>query len=119
MAPTIVTRDGKLAMVTGSPGGSRIITIVLETLLNALVYGMDAQAAVDAPRTHMQWLPDLLQYEPGALSGATSQRLAQMGYALHQFPPWGSAQAIVIDPATGVLEGGSDRRTPAGSAQGY
>jgi gamma-glutamyltranspeptidase / glutathione hydrolase len=119
MAPTIVTRDGKLRMVTGSPGGSRIITIVLETLLNALVYGMDAQAAVDAPRTHMQWLPDLLQYEPGALSGTTSQQLAQMGYALRQIQSWGSAQAIVVDPKTGALEGGSDRRTPAGSAQGY
>lgn len=92
---------------------------MLETLLNALIYGMDAQGAVDAPRTHMQWLPDLLQYEPGALSGATSQQLAQMGYALRQIQSWGSAQAIVVDPKTGALEGGSDRRTPAGSAQGY
>ena len=68
MAPTIVLRDGKLAMVTGSPGGSRIITITLETLLNHFAFGMNAQQAVDAPRIHMQWLPDVVEYEPGAFS---------------------------------------------------
>lgn len=119
MSPTIVTRGGALQMVTGSPGGSRIITIVLEALLNALIYGMSAQAAVDAPRTHMQWLPDALQYEPKAFSEATSSRLVQMGYAVRRFPQWGSAQAVVVDPQSGMLEGGSDRRTPAGSADGY
>ncbi|HVR47335.1 MAG TPA: gamma-glutamyltransferase family protein [Candidatus Binatia bacterium] len=118
MAPTIVTRNGALRMVTGSPGGSRIITIVLATILNVLVYGMSAQAAVDAPRTHMQWLPDELQHEPGAFSGATAQQLRAMGYALRRFAKWGSAQIIVVDPRTGAPEGGSDRRTPAGSALG-
>jgi gamma-glutamyltranspeptidase/glutathione hydrolase len=119
MTPTIVTQSGKLRMVTGSPGGSRIITIVLETLLNVLVYGMSAQAAVDAPRTHMQWLPDVLQHEPQALSDDAMQRLHTMGYTLKMFPKWGSAQAVVVDPSTGMLEGGSDRRTPAGAAMGY
>jgi gamma-glutamyltranspeptidase / glutathione hydrolase len=119
MAPTIVTENGALRMVTGSPGGSRIITIVLETILNALTYGMSAQAAVDAPRTHMQWLPDRLEYEPHAFSDRTARRLVLMGYALQYVPQWGSAQAIVVDPKTRALEGGSDRRTPAGSAQGY
>jgi len=119
MAPTIVTRDGELCMVTGSPGGSRIITIALETLLDALLYGMDAQAAVAAPRTHMQWLPDVLQYEPGAFTPATSQALTAMGYTLWPVQQWGSAQAIVVDPRTGALEGGSDPRTPAGAAMGY
>jgi gamma-glutamyltranspeptidase / glutathione hydrolase len=119
MAPTIVTENGKLRMVTGSPGGSRIITIALETILDALLYGMTAQSAVDAPRTHMQWLPDKLEYEPGAFSGSTSRQLAAMGYALDEIPQWGSAQAIVVDPQTEKLEGGSDRRTPAGSAAGY
>ena len=76
MTPTIVLRDGKLAMVTGSPGGSRIITIVLETLLNVFDFGMNAQAAVDAPRIHMQWLPDEIQYEPGALTDAVMRRFA-------------------------------------------
>jgi gamma-glutamyltranspeptidase / glutathione hydrolase len=119
MAPTIVTQNGGLRMVTGSPGGSRIITIVLETILDALVYGMTAQAAVDAPRTHMQWLPDELEYEPQALSGDAMQRLRAMGYSLRMRQSWGSAQAIVVDPARRMLEGGSDRRTPAGAAMGY
>jgi gamma-glutamyltranspeptidase/glutathione hydrolase len=118
MAPTIVTRGGKLCMVTGSPGGSRIITIVLATILNVFAYGMTAQAAVDAPRTHMQWLPDELQYEPGAFSDATARQLRAMGYALRRFARWGSAQIIVRDPLTGTLHGGSDRRTPAGAAMG-
>jgi gamma-glutamyltranspeptidase/glutathione hydrolase len=119
MTPTIVTRDGKLAMVTGSPGGSRIITTVLETLLNALVFGMSAQQAVDAPRTNMQWLPDELQYQPGAFTATTAQALRNEGYALDEIPKWGSAQAIVIDPRTGILHGGTDRRRPSGAALGY
>ncbi len=119
MTPTIVSKDDHLRMVTGSPGGSRIITIVLETILNVLVYGMNAQAAVDAPRTHMQWLPDQLQYEPRAFTEGTGKRLARMGYVMRPVARWGSAQAIVIDPQTGELESGSDRRTPAGSAEGY
>jgi gamma-glutamyltranspeptidase / glutathione hydrolase len=119
MAPTIVTKDGKLAMVTGSPGGSRISTIVLETILNHLVYGMNAQQAVDAPRTHMQWLPDRLEYEPGAFSAQTARELRAMGYSLLEIPEWGSAQAVTRDPRTGWLYGGSDRRRPSGAAIGY
>jgi gamma-glutamyltranspeptidase/glutathione hydrolase len=119
MTPSIVTENGRLRMVTGSPGGARIITVVLETLFNALTYGMGAQAAVDAPRTHMQWLPDELQYEPRAFSATTAAALGAMGYALHEVSQWGSAQVIVVDPHSGLLEGGSDRRTPAGSAAGY
>jgi gamma-glutamyltranspeptidase/glutathione hydrolase len=119
MTPTIVTQDGNLRMVTGSPGGPRIITTTLETLLNVLVYGMSAQSAVDAPRTHMQWLPDQLEYEPGAFNIQTARALQEMGYTLHGVAQWGSAQTIVVNPRTGLLEGGSDRRTPAGSAAGY
>ena len=119
MTPTSVTQNGALRMVTGSPGGARIMTIVLATMLNALVYDMSAQAAVDAPRTHMQWLPDVLEYEPQALPGVTMQQLREMGYTLQMRPQWGSAQAIVVEPGSGLLEGGSDRRTPAGSAIGY
>lgn len=119
MAPTIVTRGGKLVMVTGSPGGSRIITIVLETILNALDFGMNAQQAVNAPRIHMQWFPDQIQYEPGALSGAARSRLKAMGYKLHEVRAWGSAQALMLDARTGRLFGGADRRRPAGLAAGY
>jgi len=119
MAPTIVLRDGKLAMVTGSPGGSRIITIALETILNVFDFGMNAQAAVDAPRMHMQWLPDEIQYEPHAFTDATMAELRGDGYAFLEIPFWGSAQAIVADPATGALQGGTDRRHPAGAALSY
>lgn len=119
MAPTIVTKNGRLVMVTGSPGGARIITIVLETIFNTLEYGMNVQAAVDAPRTHMQWLPDRIQYEPEAFSNATMTQLRAMGYSLERIPAWGSAQAIFVDLATGMLYGGSDRRRPAGAALAY
>lgn len=119
MAPTIVLRHGKVAMVTGSPGGSRIITIVLETILNVFDFGMNVQQAVDAPRIHMQWLPDRIDYEPGAFTASTMHVLRSDGYAFHEVPFWGSAQAIVVDPITGMLYGGTDRRHPAGAALGY
>jgi gamma-glutamyltranspeptidase/glutathione hydrolase len=118
MAPTIVLRGGKLAMVTGSPGGSRIITIALETILNAFDFGMNAQAAVDAPRIHMQWLPDEVDYEPNALTDATMNALRGDGYSFRDVSFWGSAQAIVVLP-DGTLQGGTDRRRPAGAALGY
>jgi gamma-glutamyltranspeptidase/glutathione hydrolase len=118
MTPTIVTRNGKLVMVTGSPGGSRIITIVLETILNVLDFRMNVQQAVDAPRIHMQWLPDRIDYEPGAFTAPAMAALREDGYAFHEVPFWGSAQAIVREP-NGTLEGGTDRRHPAGAAIGY
>ena len=119
MSPTIVTRDGKLFMVLGSPGGSRIITITLETLMNVVDYGMTVQEAVDAPRVHHQWLPDLIEYEPGALSRDTVERLESMGYSLTSRGLWGAAEAILIDPASGALYGANDDRHPAGAAAGY
>ena len=119
MAPTIVLRDGKLAMVTGSSGGSRIITIALETILNVFDFGMNAQAAVDAPRMHMQWLPDEVQYEPNALTDPVTAALRGDGYTFAEIPFWGSVQAIVVDARNGALQGGTDRRRPAGAALGY
>lgn len=119
MSPTMVTKHGKLVMVTGSPGGSRIITITLETILNALDFGMNVQQSVDAPRIHMQWLPDQIEYEPGAFSRATMEALRTEGYTLKMIPSWGSAQAIFIDTKTGMRYGGTDRRHPAGAALGY
>ena len=119
MAPTIVTRGGKLVIVTGSPGGSRIITIVLSTLQNVIDYGMNVRDAVNAPRIHMQWLPDEIQYEPGSLSREEISRLSARGYALRRFATWGSAQAIFVDGRTGMRYGATDRRHPAGAALGY
>jgi gamma-glutamyltranspeptidase/glutathione hydrolase len=119
MTPTIITKDGKLFMVTGSPGGSRIITIVLSTIQNVLDYGMNVQQAVNAPRIHMQWLPDEIQMEPDALDGNAMDALKAMGYALKEIESWGSAQAVLVDPKTGMRYGGTDRRHPAGLAAGY
>ncbi|MDQ2679720.1 MAG: gamma-glutamyltransferase [Candidatus Eremiobacteraeota bacterium] len=119
MAPTIVTRNGKLFMVTGSPGGSRIITITLATIQNVIDYGMNVQQAVGAPRIHHQWLPDVIEYEPGALTTQTQTTLAKMGYRFRLVRSWGSAQSIVVDPKTGAYYGGTDPRRSQGAAIGY
>jgi gamma-glutamyltranspeptidase/glutathione hydrolase len=119
MAPTIVLRAGRVAIVAGSPGGSRIITITLGVLQNIIDFGMNVQAAVAAPRFHHQWLPDVVEVEPGALSPATRAALASLGYTFAEREPWGSAQAIVVDPRTGLLSGGTDPRRRSGLALGY
>jgi gamma-glutamyltranspeptidase/glutathione hydrolase len=106
MAPTIVLRDGEVQAVLGSPGGARIISVVLETLLNVIDYGMNAQEAVDAPRLHHQFLPDLLYVEPFALSPDTLSALLRMNYHIELQAPWGAVALI----ASGRL---SDSR-PAG-----
>ncbi|SMF69766.1 gamma-glutamyltransferase 1 Threonine peptidase. MEROPS family T03 [Tistlia consotensis] len=127
MSPTIVTKDGKVFLVVGSPGGSRIITITLEAILNVVDHGMDIQAAIDAPRIHHQWLPDKVFVEPYALSPDTRAKLAAMGYDLVEQRGWGAAEGIEVgsepDPAGGaarrVLYGANDDRRPAGAAAGY
>jgi len=96
MSPTILTRDGKVALVIGSPGGSRIITITLEAILNMIDHGMDVQEAIDAPRIHEQWLPDTVSLEPFALSPDTRRILEQRGYAFRDEDHWGIAEGIAI-----------------------
>ena len=96
MAPTIVVRDGKVAMVLGSPGGPRIITTVLNLMLNLVDYGMTVQEAVDAPRVHHQGLPDRLFVEPFALSPDTRALLESRGYTVVDGAPWGIAEAILV-----------------------
>jgi gamma-glutamyltranspeptidase/glutathione hydrolase len=118
MTPTIILKDGKPVLVVGTPGGSRIISTVLEVIVNVIDHGMTLQEAVDAPRIHHQWLPDTLAAEPLALSVNTVKALAGMGYHLVSLEPWGTgnaAEAIGIG-ATGILRGASDSRAPAGSA---
>jgi gamma-glutamyltranspeptidase/glutathione hydrolase len=102
MAPTIVLKDGKVELVLGSPGGPRIITAIVETILNMIDYGMTAQEAVDAPRLHQQWLPDVLYAEPFALSPDTRALLEQMGYHIQEQKPSGAVALI----ASGNLAGG-------------
>jgi len=117
MAPTLVEKDGQLVFVLGSPGGSRIITTVLETIMNIVDYGMGAQEAVDAPRLHYQGQPDQVYFEPPDLSADTVKRLAEQGYRLIEQRPWGAVELIGI--AHGRLFGASDRRRAAGAAIGY
>ncbi len=119
MTPSIVAKDGKLFMVTGSPGGRTIINTVLQTILNTVDHGMNAQEAVDAGRIHHQWLPDRLNYEHGAFSPDTLNILKWMGHDLHEIGNQGVAQVIVLNPKDGMLEGGSDRRAPDGGAAFY
>lgn len=118
MAPTIALRNGHVAIVAGSPGGSRIITITLGVLQNIIDYGMNVQTAVDAPRFHHQWLPDIVEVEPGALRADTRAELTARHYSFAERELWGSAQAITIDPGTHVLSGGSDKRRRSGLALG-
>jgi gamma-glutamyltranspeptidase/glutathione hydrolase len=114
MTPTIVAKDGKLFMVTGSPGGRTIINTVLLTILNVVDFGMNAQEAVDAGRFHHQWLPDRIIYERLALSSDTSALLRAKGHQLLEGGNQGVAEVIVYDFTNNVLEGGLDRRQPDG-----
>ncbi|KKI47230.1 gamma-glutamyltransferase [Hafnia alvei] len=140
MTPTLVTKDGKVFMVVGSPGGSRIITITLQTVLNVIDHGMAPQEAVDAPRIHHQWLPDEVYFEQRGLSADTQKLLQERGYKLVEQTPWGAAELIMVglpgaagvssessgnDSAVsgkvreGFIYGANDVRRPSGSAVGY
>jgi gamma-glutamyltranspeptidase/glutathione hydrolase len=111
MSPTIVTRNGKLFMVTGSPGGRTIINTVMEVVLNATEFGMNAREAVDAPRLHHQWLPDMATFEEGAIPDSTVSRLREMGHSVELRGHQGDAHTIVIDQKTGRALGANDRRS--------
>jgi gamma-glutamyltranspeptidase/glutathione hydrolase len=115
--PTIIARDGKLLLVTGTPGGRTIINTVLCIVVNVLDFDMDIQAAVDAPRIHHQWFPDEIRYEK-ALNAEAVKQLQAMGHTLKTTGSQGDAHSIRIDPKTGVYQGAADRRI-AGKAAGY
>lgn len=139
MSPTIVTKNGKVFLVLGSPGGSRIISITLQTALNIIDHGMPPQEAVNAPRIHHQWLPDEVYYEQRGVSKDTLALLDKMGYQMVEQTPWGAAELIMVaipegagvsakssgnDSAVsgkvreGFIYGSNDVRRPAGSAVG-
>ena len=109
MTPTVITRDGKLLLVLGSPGGPTIINTVMNTILNILEYKMGVQQAVDAPRFHHQWMPDRLIMEPG-FSPDTLELLRARGHQIEVRPAIGDCQAIAVDPKTGELLGAADPR---------
>lgn len=110
MSPTILARDGKVFMVTGSPGGRTIINTTLLTILDVVDFGMNAQEAVDAGRIHHQWLPDRLIYERHGFSPDTLALLRSKGHDLKETSRQGAAEVIVYDAAEDLLEGGVDRR---------
>ncbi|HEY9799796.1 MAG TPA: gamma-glutamyltransferase [Leptolyngbyaceae cyanobacterium] len=109
MTPTIVTENERLRMVVGAPGGSTIITQVLQVILNVLEYNMDVGAAVSVPRIHHQWLPDELRVESWGLDALTLQDLRQRGHNIKEINPWGNINAIVVTKE-GDLEGAADPR---------
>ncbi|MGI4778672.1 MAG: gamma-glutamyltransferase [Janthinobacterium lividum] len=127
MSPTIVSKDGKPVFVVGTPGGSRIITAVLHTILNVVDYGMNVQEAVDAPRFHQQWLPDVTNVETFALSPDTRKLLTDMGHNLGVPQPANHLAAILVGaPSLGGkpvgnnrFYGANDPRRSSGLALGY
>ncbi|WP_340622230.1 gamma-glutamyltransferase [Xenorhabdus siamensis] len=141
MSPTLVTKDNKIFLILGSPGGSRIISITLQAALNIIEFGMPPQEAVNSPRIHHQWLPDEVYYEQRGLSQDTLNLLKKMGYKMVEQTPWGATELIMIglpgavgvSPANssgndssvsgkvreGYIYGANDVRRPAGAAIGY
>ncbi|HET7793104.1 MAG TPA: gamma-glutamyltransferase, partial [Rhizobacter sp.] len=127
MSPTIVSRDGKPVMVLGTPGGSRIITAVLHTILNVIDYDMNIQEAVDAPRFHQQWLPEATNVEKHAISPDTRKLLEAMGHTLANPQPANHLAAIIVGAPSlngkpvgaNRYYGANDPRRNSGLALGY
>jgi gamma-glutamyltranspeptidase/glutathione hydrolase len=118
MSPTIVVKDGRNFLVTGSPGSGMIISTVLQTILNMVDFGMNVQEAVDAPRMHHQWQPDVLLLERPGFPADVADALTALGHSTRDVDQIGEVHAIAIDPATGVRLGASDPRG-TGAALGY
>jgi gamma-glutamyltranspeptidase/glutathione hydrolase len=127
MSPTIVTKDGRPVMVVGTPGGSRIITAVLHTIINVIDYGMNVQEAVDAPRFHQQWLPEITNLERFAISPDTQKLLEGMGHKFGNPQPVNHMSTILIGaPSLGAAPvginrfyGANDPRRNTGLALGH
>jgi len=118
MTPTVVLQDNRVRMVTGAPGGSKIITTTMQTIINVVDHHMDALQAVSMPRVHHQWFPRLLYFEKFGLSPDSRQKLESMGHCLKSRGPMCNAQIIVVDPENGQRQGASDPRG-MGLASGF
>jgi gamma-glutamyltranspeptidase/glutathione hydrolase len=126
MTPTMVLKDGKLVLVLGSPGGSTIITTVANDIVSILDNGLNVQQAADAPRFHMQYLPDVIAIEKN-FPVPVAEALAATGYKINRAGSfdekdpgvWGDSECIYVDPKTGDLLGADDQRHHFGKAAGY
>ncbi len=132
MSPTFVFKDGKIFLITGAPGGSTIINAVFQVITNVIDFGMPVSLAVDAPRIHHQWMPDVVNYDPFGLSGDTMDALKAQGHQFEQRNFFGAQRnaqvierypndtmTIMIDPATNLRLGAADSRKPDAKAVGY
>ena len=119
MTPTIISKDGRLVAVMGSPGGRTIINTVLQVILNQIDFDMGIADAVKAPRFHHQWLPDVLAVEENGLPASTVSALEAMGYRVRMRGVQGTAHSIRIDPRTGARQGAADPRDADAGAAGY
>lgn len=127
MTPTIVLKEGRPYLITGSPGGPTIINTVLLTITNVIDHGMNVKQAVEAPRFHHQWQPNAINHEPFFTSTDTMDLLRAKGHTLATrklYPndpeasarTWGDAESILIDPTTGIRQGANDSRSPDSAA---
>jgi gamma-glutamyltranspeptidase/glutathione hydrolase len=124
MTPTMVFKEGKPVLVTGSPGGPTIINTVLQVISNVIDHGMPVAQAVEAPRIHHQWMPDVLTYERYGMSADTATALRARGHQLKERASYegayqGDAATIAINPHTGVQHGAADPRRPDARAVGF
>jgi gamma-glutamyltranspeptidase/glutathione hydrolase len=130
MTPTVLLKDGKPFLITGSPGGPTIINTVLLVVTNVIDYRLSVTQAVDAPRFHHQWQPDVLDHEPFFTSPDTEALLSRMGHQMRVrklYPnspeaegrTWGDAESILVEPASGVRLGANDLRNPDSAALGW
>jgi gamma-glutamyltranspeptidase/glutathione hydrolase len=118
MSPTIVHKDGKVVLITGSPGGSTIPTTVLQVILAVVDRGEDIATAVNSPRIHYQGYPNIVSSEPNALSPEEVKQLTQMGYKIVPLSSWGVAESIAVKK-DGSFVGGHDDRRKDGAAKGF
>ena len=115
MTPTIVSKDGKVVLITGSPGGRTIINTVFHVVLNVTEFGMNVREAVDAPRMHHQWLPDAVTIERAGATPELVEKLRALGHTVREGGGQGDANSILVD-ATGTAWGAADKRSPDGKA---
>ncbi len=118
MTPTIILKDSKPYIIIGSPGGSTIITVVLQVVMNCIDFGMNIQQAIDAPRVHHQWYPERIDYEKNALSTKVKEKLINMGHKIGEQTVLGMAEGIMVNSNNQIIYGASDPRGP-GLAEGY